>query len=75
MAWNPDVYPKQQTPAKGGQCWWFFESNASMGFINTPQLYRVVMDCIYKLAEMSNINPIVYDYWCWEEKHENHYFE
>ena len=51
------------------------QSNASMGIINTPQLYKVIMDCIYKLTELSNIHPIAYDYWCWEEKHEKHYFE
>jgi hypothetical protein len=46
-------------------------SNASMGFITTPGLYKIMMDSVYNLCELSNINPIVYDYWCWEDKHKN----
>lgn len=43
--------------------------NASMGFINTPQLYSLLMDSVYKLCSLSQIDPIVYDYWAWEDKH------
>ena len=44
--------------------------NASMGFINTPQLYSILMDSIYKLCELANVHPVVYDYWAWEDKHD-----
>jgi len=44
-------------------------TNVTMGFINTPQLYSILMDSIYKLSKLSKISPIVYDYWCWEDKH------
>ena len=44
-------------------------NNASMGFINTPQLYSLLMDSIYELCRLSSIQPIVYDYWAWEDKH------
>jgi hypothetical protein len=44
-------------------------SNASMSFVNTPQLYRILMDSIYRICELSEINPILYDYWAWEDKH------
>lgn len=43
--------------------------NASMGFINTPQLYSILMDSVYSLCKLSKINPIVFDYWAWEDKH------
>jgi len=43
--------------------------NASMGFVNTPQLYNILMDAIYKLTKLAKIVPIKYDYWCWEDKH------
>ncbi len=43
--------------------------NVSMGFINTPQLYRIIMDSVYKLCNEAKIDPIIYDYWCWEDKH------
>ena len=41
----------------------------SMGFINTQQLYIILMDAVYKLCKLSKISPIVYDYWCWNDKH------
>ena len=44
-------------------------TNASMGFINTPQLYSILMDSVYELSKLAAISPIVYDYWCWEDKH------
>ena len=44
-------------------------TNASMGFINTPQIYQIMMDSVYNLCEKTKIPPIVYDYWCWEDKH------
>jgi len=47
-------------------------SNVSMGFINTPQLYRIIMDSVYKLCNEAKIDPIIYDYWCWEDKHLKH---
>jgi hypothetical protein len=43
--------------------------NVTMGFINTPQLYRIIMDSVYKLCNEAQIDPIIYDYWCWEDKH------
>ena len=43
--------------------------NASMGFVNTPQLYSILMDSIYKLSKLSKVDPVVYDYWAWEDKH------
>jgi len=47
-------------------------TNASMGFINTPQIYRIIMDAVYKLCKDAKIPPIIYDYWSWEDKHTNH---
>jgi len=44
-------------------------NNATMGFINTPQIYRIIMDSVYNLCEKIKIPPIIYDYWCWEDKH------
>lgn len=45
--------------------------NASMGFINTPQLYKIIMDSVYKLCKETQISPIIYDYWCWEDNINN----
>ncbi len=47
-------------------------TNASMAFVNTPQMYTILMDSIYKLTKLAKISPIVYDYWCWEDKHRKH---
>jgi len=47
-------------------------NNATMGFINTQQIYRIIMDAVYDLCLKANIPPIVYDYWCWEDKHKKH---
>ena len=44
-------------------------NNATMGFINTKQIYRIIMDAVYGLCQKANIPPIVYDFWCWEDKH------
>jgi hypothetical protein len=44
-------------------------SSASMGFINTPQLYVIIMDAVSRLCKLSKVSPIVYDYWCWNDKH------
>jgi hypothetical protein len=41
----------------------------TMKFINTPQLYRIIMDSVYRLCDFVDIDPLVYDYWCWNEKH------
>jgi len=40
-----------------------------MGFVNTPQIYTILMDAIYRLTKVAKIAPITYDYWCWEDKH------
>ncbi len=44
-------------------------NNATMGFINTQQIYRIIMDAVYDLCLIANISPIIYDFWCWEDKH------
>ena len=44
-------------------------ATASMSFINTQQLYSIIMEAIFKLCKLSKISPIVYDYWCWDDKH------
>jgi hypothetical protein len=43
--------------------------NASMGFINTQQIYKIMTESVLNLCRKINIPPIVYDYWCWEDKH------
>ncbi|MEK6935355.1 MAG: hypothetical protein AABW67_01065 [Nanoarchaeota archaeon] len=43
--------------------------NPTMKYISTPELYWIVQNAVFKLCEKAGINPILYDYWCWNEKH------
>jgi hypothetical protein len=44
-------------------------NNPTMKFISTPELYWIMQNALLKLCRKSNIHPILYDYWCWNEKH------
>src|SRR3989344_1086815 len=43
--------------------------NPTMKYISTPELYLIIQNAVFKLCEKARINPILYDYWCWNEKH------
>jgi len=43
--------------------------NVSMSYISDPELYKIVQNAVFKLCKQSDIDPILYDYWCWNEKH------
>ena len=43
--------------------------NPTMKFINSPNLYLIIQKAIFKLCNKANIYPIIFDYWCWNEKH------
>ncbi len=43
--------------------------NPTMKYISNPQLYGIIQDAVFKLCKESTIDPIIYDYWCWNEKH------
>ncbi len=43
--------------------------NPTMKFITTPELYWIMQNAVFKLCKKANIPPILYDYWCWNEKH------
>ena len=43
--------------------------NPTMKYISTPELYWIIQNAVFKLCGKAGINPILYDYWCWNEKH------
>lgn len=43
--------------------------NPTMKYISTPELYWIAQNAVFKLCKEAKINPILYDYWCWNEKH------
>jgi hypothetical protein len=43
--------------------------NPTMKFINTPELYWIIQNALFRLCNKAEISPILYDYWCWNEKH------
>lgn len=43
--------------------------NPTMKFITTPDIYWIIQNSVFKLCKNANISPILYDYWCWNEKH------
>ncbi|MFX0201898.1 MAG: hypothetical protein ACFFCW_37790 [Candidatus Hodarchaeota archaeon] len=47
----------------------YIPKNVTMSYISDPQLYQIIQDAVVKLCEQSVIDPILYDYWCWNEKH------
>lgn len=44
-------------------------TNPTMGYINTPELYFIIQKAIFSLCRQAKIDPIKYDYWCWDDKH------
>lgn len=45
--------------------------NPTMKFITNPEIYWIIQNSVFKLCKNARIPPIFYDYWCWNEKHEN----
>ena len=43
--------------------------NPTMKYISTPELYWITQNAVFNLCGKARINPILYDYWCWNEKH------
>jgi len=43
--------------------------NPTMKYISNPELYWIIQNAVFKLCGKAGINPILYDYWCWNEKH------
>jgi len=43
--------------------------NPTMKYISTPELYWIIQNAVFKLCRKAGISPILYDYWCWNEKH------
>lgn len=43
--------------------------NPTMKYISNPQLYLIVQNAVFRLCQEASIDPILYDYWCWNEKH------
>lgn len=41
----------------------------TMSYISTPELYQIIQNAVFKLCDKAEITPILYDYWCWNEKH------
>jgi len=41
----------------------------TMNFINTKELYNIILDSVRNICSQSEIPPIIYDYWCWDDKH------
>jgi len=44
-------------------------SSVTMKYVTTPQLYSVITNAVFRLSEVANMYPIVYDYWSWNDKH------
>lgn len=44
-------------------------THATMKYVNTKELYEILLKAIRKLSNISKIDPIVFDYWCWNDKH------
>ncbi len=45
-------------------------TNPTMSYINSPDLYRIIQNAVFELCKKASIVPILYDYWCWNEKHD-----
>jgi hypothetical protein len=43
--------------------------NPTMKFITNPEIYWIIQNSVFKLCKNASISPILYDYWCWNEKH------
>jgi hypothetical protein len=42
---------------------------ASMNYIMFPEQYKILQIAISNLSKKAKINPIIYEYWCWNDKH------
>jgi hypothetical protein len=42
---------------------------ATMKFVNTKELYVILLKTIRNLSRSSGIDPIIYEYWSWNDKH------
>ncbi len=43
--------------------------NATMKYVNCYELYDILTRAVRNLAKKAIIDPIVYDYWSWNDKH------
>ena len=44
--------------------------SVTMQFVNTKELYEILLKAIRKLlSDSQDIHPIIYDYWSWNDKH------
>lgn len=44
-------------------------TNPTMKYVDTPLLYDILQGAVRRLCEQSGSYPIVYEYFCWDERH------